>query len=124
MSTEKQKAIARRQVLVRSLPDPEEILRASLITRFTSCGKPGCKCMRGEKHGPSYLLSVTVAQGKTRQMYVRQQDVQQVKRLIENYDKFWTTLVEISDINFELLRPQPTEPAAGPRPRRSGKRQS
>jgi Family of unknown function (DUF6788) len=124
MLNDNAKAIARRQALIRSLPDPEEILRASLITRFTRCGKPGCKCMRGEKHGPSYLLSVTVAQGKTKQMYVRQQDVQQVKRLIDNYDKFWTTLVEISNINFELLRPQPTAPTARTRPRRSGKRQA
>jgi hypothetical protein len=124
MYTDKAKAIARRQALVRSLPDPKQILRASLITRFTSCGKPGCKCMRGEKHGPSYLLSVTIAQGKTRQMYVRQQDVQQVKRLIENYDKFWRGLVEISDINFELLRPRPLEHTAQPRGRRSGRRQA
>jgi hypothetical protein len=124
MLNDNTKAIARRQALVRSLPDPKQILRASLITRFTSCGKPGCKCMRGEKHGPSYLLSVTVAQGKTRQMYVRQRDVEEVKRLIDNYDRLWKTLVEISDINFELLRPQPTEPTARPGRRRSGRRQA
>lgn len=124
MSNHKAKAIARRQQLVRSLPDPKEILRASLITRYTSCGKPGCKCMRGEKHGPSYLLSVTVEQGKTRQMYVRQKDVGEVKRLIDNYDRFWRTLVEISDINFELLRAQPKEHTARPGRRRARKGQA
>lgn len=97
-------ARARQRAIARDLPAPNEILRASLITRYTTCGKPGCKCMRGEKHGPSYTASVTVAPGKTRQVYVRKDDVETVKAWIENYDRLWRGLVEISDINFELLR--------------------
>jgi hypothetical protein len=104
MSIDKAKAKLRRNALVRALPKLSEILRASLITRYTSCGKPGCKCMRGQKHGPSYTLSVTLAPGKTKQLYVRQQDVGRVRRQVENYEKLWRAVVEISNINFELLR--------------------
>ena len=104
MSNKPKATRARRRAIARRLPDPNEILRASLVTRFTTCGKPGCKCMRGEKHGPSYVASVTVAPGKTRQVYVRKDDVDTVKAWIENYDKLWRGIVEISDINLELLQ--------------------
>jgi hypothetical protein len=104
MSEDPKAARARRGAIARRLPDPNEILRASLITRYTTCGKPGCKCMRGQKHGPSYTASVTVGAGKTRQVYVRKDDVDSVRTWIDNYDKLWRGLVEISEINFELLR--------------------
>jgi len=114
----KAKAKARRKALVRNLPDLSEILRASLITRHTSCGKPGCKCMSGEKHGPSYVLSVTVAPGKTRQLYVRQEDLAAVSAQVENYDRLWRAIVEISNINIELLRAEvASRPRAARRPR-------
>ena len=66
----------RRAKLVAQLSDVGPVLRASLIERFTQCGKPGCKCMRGEKHGPAYYLTVSYAKGKTRQVYVpKDQDI-------------------------------------------------
>ena len=117
MYVDTKKAKARRQALVRDLPELSEILRASLITRYTSCGKAGCKCMSGQKHGPSYTLSVTVAKGKTRQLYVRQQDLEMVRRQVDNYEKLWRAIVEISSINFELLRAQPPLPGRTRRPR-------
>ena len=42
----------RRRKVVRQLPDLQQILRGSLLERFLTCGKPGCKCARGERHGP------------------------------------------------------------------------
>ena len=118
MSVDKTKAEARRRTLIRNLPDLSEILRASLITRHTSCGKHGCKCMSGEKHGPSYALSVTIAPGKTRQLYVRQEDLEAVRAQVENYDRLWRAIVEISSINFELLRAKAGgRPMAARRPR-------
>jgi hypothetical protein len=53
------KLTSRRWKLVQQLCGLGPVLRASLIERFTPCGKPGCKCMQGEKHGPSYYLTVS-----------------------------------------------------------------
>jgi len=118
MAWDETKAKARRNALVRGLPNLSEILRASLITRYTSCGKPGCKCMSGEKHGPSHALSVTVAPGKTRQLYVRREDLETVRMQVRNYDKLWRAIVQISDINLELLRAKSAKaPPATKRPR-------
>jgi hypothetical protein len=117
MSTNSQNAKTRKRSIVRRLPDPSKILRASLIERYTTCGKPGCKCMRGEKHGPSYSISVTLAPGKTKQLYVRKEDLDTVKKWIDNYDKMWQGLMEISEINFESIRTKHPDRRSKPRPR-------
>lgn len=117
MSAVTKKAHRRKSAIARRLPDPTEILRASLVARYTKCGKPGCKCMRGEKHGPSYCVSVTMAPGKTKQLYVRKEDLKTVKKWIDNYDSMWQALMEISEINFELLRTQYPDRRGKPIPR-------
>src|SRR5437660_6750031 len=42
----------RRKGLVELLPPAAETLRGTLRERYVTCGKPGCKCARGERHGP------------------------------------------------------------------------
>jgi len=79
-------------------------LRASLIERYTQCGKPGCKCMRGEKHGPAYYLAVSYAKGRTRQIYVPKDLKPLVEQWVRNYHQAMSVLEEISGINLELIR--------------------
>ena len=52
----------RREGLARLLPPLREILRGSLMQRYLTCGKPGCRCTRGERPGPVWYLSVTLDQ--------------------------------------------------------------
>ena len=73
--------------------------------------------MRGEKHGPSYCVSVTMAAGKTKQLYVRKEDLNTVKQWIDTYDTLWKALMEISEVNFELLRTQYPDRRPKPQPR-------
>ena len=99
-----QRLAGRRRKLVEQLAGLGPVLRASLIERFTQCGKGGCKCMRGEKHGPAYYLTVSYAKGKTRQVYVPK-DLQPLAQLwVRNYRQALTVLEEISSINLELIR--------------------
>lgn len=94
----------RRQALLARLAGLGPVLRASLIERYTQCGKPGCKCMQGEKHGPAYYLTVSYAKGRTRQVYVPK-DLQPVAaRWVQNYHHAIAVLEELSDINLELIR--------------------
>ncbi len=37
---------------LRSFP----VLAGSLVKQYVVCGKPGCRCQRGQKHGPLYYL--------------------------------------------------------------------
>jgi hypothetical protein len=94
----------RRQKLVEELSRLGPVLRASLIERFTQCGRTGCKCMRGEKHGPAYYLTVSYAKGKTRQVYVPKHLQPLAERWVHNYHQAVRVLEEISSINLELIR--------------------
>ena len=103
-SAKAQQLTSRRRKLVQQLCGLGPVVRASLIQRFTQCGKPGCKCMQGEKHGPSYYLTVSYAKGRTRQIYVSK-DLQPVaEQWVRNYHQALTVLEEISGINLELIR--------------------
>ncbi len=103
-SQELRRLLQERRRAVSRLGEVSEVLRASLLERMTQCGKPGCKCMRGEKHGPAYYLTVTYAQGRTRQAYVPKERKELARAWIDNYHRVWEALEEISRINFELLR--------------------
>ncbi len=94
----------RRRTLVKRLSGVGPVLRASLIERFTQCGKSGCKCMQGEKHGPAYYLTVSYAKGKTRQVYVPKDLQPLAAQWVRNYQQAITVLEEISSINLELIR--------------------
>jgi len=36
----------------KSIPPLHEIIRGTISRRYMACGKPNCKCHKGEKHGP------------------------------------------------------------------------
>ena len=94
----------RRRKLADQLSRLGPVLRASLIERFTQCGKASCKCMRGEKHGPAYYLAVSYAKGKTRQVYVPKDLQPLAEAWVHNYRQAMTVLEEMSSINLELIR--------------------
>ena len=105
MATAKARQLTvRRRKLVQQLCGLGPVLRASLIERFTQCGKPGCKCMQGEKNGTSYYLTVSYAKGRTRQIYVSKDLQPLAEQWVHNYHQALTVLEEISGINLELIR--------------------
>ena len=96
----------RHEGLAKVLPPLSEILRGSLMQRSLTCGNPSCKCARGERHGPVWYLSVTLDQSHRSGSTVAADQVEQVRRWIENYHRVKEHLEKISDINRELLRRQ------------------
>jgi hypothetical protein len=97
-------ALRQRRLGLAKLPPAAEILRGSLMERYVTCGNPSCKCARGEKHGPSWYLSVTLGPGRTTGSIIPEEKVDEVRSWIENYHKLKDQLEKISDINRELLR--------------------
>src|SRR6266436_6155518 len=93
----------RRQGLTKVLPPLGEVLRGSLMERYMTCGNPDCKCARGERHGPVWYLSVTLDQSHRTGRTVPPEQVEQVRRWIENYHRVKENLEKISDINRELM---------------------
>jgi len=94
----------RRATLARTLPDLQQILRGSLVERFVTCGKPTCKCARGERHGPLYYLTVSRPGGRTQGLYIAADRLPEVRAWLANYQRLKGQLEAISELNRELLR--------------------
>jgi hypothetical protein len=85
-----------------------DALRASLVARFSRCGKANCHCHHGgDKHGPFYYLTQCLAVGKINKFLLKTDAQQQSARsAIEHYRQWQEHLEELSQINAELLRRQ------------------
>jgi len=95
----------RKKSLLHQLQLPHDVLRASCVEQFLTCGKPTCPCHQGKKHGPYYYLTVCLAVGKVRKFQLKQPDQQQQARAgTAAFAQFMEGLEELSQINAELLR--------------------
>ena len=80
-----------------------EIMKGSLVMRSTRCGRSGCKCAQGEKHGP-YLYVSVFREGRTRSVYVPQHLEGEVRRWVESARALESDVAAITWLNAELLR--------------------
>jgi len=95
----------RKAALLRQAGLPPDLLRASFVERFTTCGKPNCVCAAGQKHGPFYYLTANLGVGQIRKSLLKTPAQQQaVQRGVTGYQAHWERLEELSQINLELLR--------------------
>jgi hypothetical protein len=106
------RALQARQKLVDRLPVTGELLRGSLLERVVR-HKSGCpKCARGDGHRV-FVLTVTYAGGRTRQISVRPERVAEVRRWLDNYQNLKAAIEGICELNHDLLRPDPAAPKPG-----------
>ncbi len=95
---------ARRRRLARSLPDVEGLISGSVVEQGRRCGKEGCRCTRGELHGPYTYVVLPREGGRTRSVYVPASAAAAVRRGAATSRQVRGALEEISAINVELLR--------------------
>ena len=88
----------RRDQLVAGLPRAAAFLAGSLVEQRRRCGKEGCRCARGELHGPYAYLSVA-----GRMVYVPAVLAGAVRAHLEIAKRLQERLEEISAVNLELL---------------------
>lgn len=93
----------RRRRLMGRLPEASEVLRGTLASQGRRCGKPACRCARGELHGPYTYLSVGGPSGRSRMVYVPAELAEVVARRVAASERTEAVLGEISAINLELL---------------------
>jgi hypothetical protein len=96
----------RKRFLLSQIKIRPDSLRASLVERFSRCGKAKCHCHHGgAKHGPFYYLTQCLAVGKLNKFLLKSQAQQQsAQQAIEHYRQLQAQLEELSQINAELLR--------------------
>ncbi len=93
----------KRRRLAQTPPPLEHILRASLFKRFRRCGRDTCYCATGQGH-PGFYLGVSAPGGKTIQVSLPEQLVPVAQQWIDNYDRLWKLIEDVSAINRELLK--------------------
>ncbi len=95
--------MARRRRLAAGLSEPERTLRGVLLSEGRRCSSEGCRCRRGELHGPYSYLAV-YADGRSRTIYVPAAMEAACEASVAVTQSNEALLSEISQINLELLR--------------------
>jgi hypothetical protein len=78
------------------------LLRGNLLERRRVCGKPHCKCTRGELHPNLYL--VFSDGGKLRQLFIPKTWESRVRRWVQDYHEVRRLLEEVSRLYVEKVR--------------------
>lgn len=97
----------RKSALLRQLQLPHDVLRASCVEQFLTCGKSACPCHQSQdrKHGPYYYLTLCLGTGRVRKFLLKESHQQQQARAgTAAYTQFMAGVEELSQINAELLR--------------------
>jgi hypothetical protein len=97
-----QSCLAEQRELVRALLRLRAQLQGSVFARYGECGKAGCACQTGEKHGPYYVLSSRSA-GKGTFVYLDGERVDEVKDLVQQSRAFRQGLARLRKLNQELV---------------------
>jgi hypothetical protein len=78
----------------------------SMSEQYNVCGTPGCHCKdpkNPKKHGPYYHLNYTW-RGRSRTEFVKAEEVEAVRRLLENYKRFRALCAEWVDLSVEIAQ--------------------
>ena len=93
--------VTERQRLEITLLEHQRLLRGSLLERPKFCGKPGCKCTKGEPHPPGLCLSRLV-EGTVRQVFIRATDHERARKEALAYKRYRQALRRWRAIDKEL----------------------
>jgi hypothetical protein len=78
------------------------LLKGSLVQKYKACNKQGCRCTRGELHGPFCYLSVS-QEGKTKMIFIKRHLWSQAAELSTNYRQWRKKRARIAQINKQIL---------------------
>jgi hypothetical protein len=81
------------------------LMRGTLQDRERVCGKPNCRCTRGQKHRGLYLFLSAGGRGvRARQLYVPKSHEQRVRQWVANCHAAKKLINEISEIHWNKVR--------------------
>ena len=93
-----------RDVLLRQLPRlARRALFGSLSETYRTCGRPGCRCHRGHKHGPHLYVSFRGPDGTTTGYYVPQPLVEAMHEGVAAWQELQQALRQLAELNRQRL---------------------
>jgi hypothetical protein len=88
--------------LVERLLRRRELLAGSLFMRWGMCGKKGCVCQAGQKHGPYYVLS-TRSGGRGGFAYLDAARAGEARALVKAHRDYRADLQRLRKVNEQLV---------------------
>lgn len=83
------------------LLDSRDLFAASLSVVYRTCGKPSCRCARGEPHGPYYFLSIQSA-GRNDRYHVSREESDRMRPAIDRYRTFVRALRRLRSLDRQV----------------------
>jgi hypothetical protein len=90
------------RTLVERLLKRRELLAGSLFMRWGVCGKKGCVCQSGQKHGPYYVLSRRSG-GRGGFTYLDRTQMGQARSLVKAHREYRADLRRLRKVNEQLV---------------------
>ena len=90
------------RALVEGLLRQRELLAGSLFMRFAVCGKKGCVCQSGQKHGPYYVLS-NRSRGRGGFAYLDKARAREARALVKAYREYRADLRRLRKVNEQIV---------------------
>jgi hypothetical protein len=94
--------LAEQRALVATLLRLRTQLQGSLVVRHMECGKAGCACHTGRKHGPYFVLS-NRSRGRGSFAYLDAAGAARARTLVGRYREFRRGLRRLQKVNLELV---------------------
>jgi hypothetical protein len=94
--------LGEQRALVQSLLRQRDLLQGSLFVRYGECGKEGCACRQGRKHGPYYVLS-SRSRGRGGFAYLEARQMREARDLVGRYRAFRRGLRRLKRLNDDLV---------------------
>jgi hypothetical protein len=93
-----------RDALLRLLPQlARSALFGTLSETYRTCGRPGCRCQQGKKHGPHLYISFRGPSGTTTGYYVPQALAEATQAGVAAWQELQGLLRELAEKNRERL---------------------
>jgi len=94
--------IRRQEALLRRMFRSPKIIKGSLVELKRVCGKPNCRCQKGQKHA-SWYLSQSRA-GKTKMIYIPKKFEKQAKEAVKRHKQLLRIVEELSELNIKTIK--------------------
>src|SRR6516165_8873554 len=91
------------QKIKQEIGEVGDLRPGTLSQQYNVCGSPGCQCKASPpiKHGPYYQISFT-RHGKSSSQFVREEDLKEVQRQLDNYRRLRELVDEWISLSAQL----------------------
>ena len=78
-------------------------LRGTMVEKYIKCGKEGCKCALGYRHGPYQHIQYYDNQGFLRTIYVRKKEKNEYIEKIKKNNEFLKIIKKLNNLYLKKI---------------------